>query len=283
MLSLATDYLASSGNPGPYLRRIAEAGFSHIHWCHQWDTDFLYADSEVEQIVRWMREYGLALTDLHGSQGREKGWVAADEYARLAGVELVLNRVRMVARLGGDVVVMHLPSGPEATEDPEGSALHWERVHRTLDALEPPCRSYGVRIALENLNMPHFATIRRVLDRYDAGFVGVCYDSGHGNLGGDGLAALDGMKDRLISVHLHDNNGAGDQHKLPFMGTIDWTRLAGILAASSYDKWISMEVSMTNSGFEDEGAFLQRAVEVGNRLTRMVWGTGGASAGGAGA
>ena len=45
MLSITTDYAKDVGDPSPYLRSIAEAGFSHLHWCHQWNTDFLYAAS----------------------------------------------------------------------------------------------------------------------------------------------------------------------------------------------------------------------------------------------
>ncbi len=41
MLSVTTDYITSSGDPSPWLQQAAEAGFSHIHWCHQWCTDFL--------------------------------------------------------------------------------------------------------------------------------------------------------------------------------------------------------------------------------------------------
>ena len=38
------------------LREIAEAGFTHIHWCFDWDGDYLYARSEMEQIRSWMDE-----------------------------------------------------------------------------------------------------------------------------------------------------------------------------------------------------------------------------------
>ena len=47
MLSMTSDYVTETGCPEPYLRRIAEAGFSRVHWCHQWNTDFLYADCEA--------------------------------------------------------------------------------------------------------------------------------------------------------------------------------------------------------------------------------------------
>jgi hypothetical protein len=49
MLSITTDYRASSGCPKDILEEISEYGFSHIHWCHQWNTDFLYSKYEIAQ------------------------------------------------------------------------------------------------------------------------------------------------------------------------------------------------------------------------------------------
>ncbi|OPY68015.1 MAG: hypothetical protein A4E63_02134 [Syntrophorhabdus sp. PtaU1.Bin050] len=73
-LSVTTDYTRDTGDPSPYLRRIADAGFSHIHWCHRWCTDFMYSKSEIDQIKRWLREYGLQVLDLHATAGRKKNW-----------------------------------------------------------------------------------------------------------------------------------------------------------------------------------------------------------------
>ena len=266
MLSITTDYAASTGCPQPYLERIAEAGFTHIHWCHQWDTDFLYGDAEVARIGAWMREYGLALTDLHASAGREKPWGSCREYERLAGVELVLNRITMTARLGGDVIVMHLPGG---LAEPEQAERTWGCFRRSLDALEPHARVHGVRIAIEN-GSRNFDLIEQALAMYGPDYLGLCYDSGHANIDGDGMDRLERIKDRLISIHLHDNDGASDQHKPVFSGTIDWARLARVLAASAYKKCLSMELSMRNAGIEDEQTFLHQGLAEGTRLTRMV-------------
>ena len=34
-IAIATDYKGSSGDPEDSLERIAKAGFTHLHWCHQ--------------------------------------------------------------------------------------------------------------------------------------------------------------------------------------------------------------------------------------------------------
>jgi len=114
-LSITTDYAKDTGNPESYLRCIADASFSHIHWCHQWSTDFLYSRREIEHIKKCLRGYGLELLDLHASHGQERSWTSSREYERLAGVELVQNRIEMTAQLGGDVIVIHIPHKPGNT------------------------------------------------------------------------------------------------------------------------------------------------------------------------
>ena len=256
MLSLTTDYAADRGCPEPYLRKIAAAGFTHVHWCHQWNTDFVYGDAEIEPIRQWLGDYGLQLLDLHASMGPEKNWISAREYERQAGVELVKNRIEMVRRLDADVAIMH--AGDESS---------LEQLRKSLDALEPFARERGVRIAIENGLL---ALIRKVLAEYAPDYIGLCYDSGHGNVSKDGLDQLESLKDRLISVHLHDNDSTGDQHNLLFTGTVDWPRLARLIAQSAYRKCVSMELSQPRSGIADENIFLARAREVGERFAVMI-------------
>lgn len=266
MLSITTDYRQDTGCSQPYLARIARAGFTHVHWCHHWHTDFIYSDHEIDQVARWLAAYHLQLNDLHGSTGVEKSWRSPREYERRAGVELVRNRIHMAARLGTDVVILHLYREPH---DAGENATFWSQIHRSLDEIEPYAQQRGVRIALENLD-DNYLTLERLLGEYPAGYVGICYDAGHANYVGGGLEFLERIKDRLIAIHLHDNKGSHDEHDLPFTGTVDWERLAQRIARSAYAKGVNLEVTMANSGIQDEPGFLARAFECGARLATMI-------------
>lgn len=267
MLSITTDYFKSTGCPEPYLRRIAEAGFTHVHWCHHWSGDYLYDQVEIDQIGRWLREYGLQLNDLHASEGDEKSWVSPREYERQAGVALVKNRIHMAAQLGGDVIIMHVHREPGKPED---NRVFWDQLRRSLDELEPYARSHGVRIAIENMSVDNFDTLEKIFALYGPDYIGLCYDSGHANIGGDRMHRLEPLKDRLIALHLHDNNGVGDHHQLLFSQTVDWPRLAGIIARSAYTKCVSMEVLIHNTGLEDQHEFLRQAFETGTAFAEMI-------------
>jgi len=265
MLSMTSDFAADRGCPEPSLRAIAEAGFTHVHWCHQWNTDFLYGEAELAQIEAWLKDLGLALTDLHGTSGMEKKWTSSREYERLAGVELVENRIAMAARLGTDVVIMHIEPGEgDATFDDE---TYWGQLFKSLDELRPFAADHGVRLAIE---LGQLDPVDRVLTNYEPEFVGLCYDSGHGNRRTDGPGWAMKNAGRLLSIHLHDNDGSGDQHRIPLTGTVDWPRVIDAIAASPYDKWISMECAMVNEAYEDRAEFLAKAREAGETLTTML-------------
>jgi sugar phosphate isomerase/epimerase len=154
-------------------------------------------------------------------------------------------------------VVVHVPK-----EYPDA-------VRRSLAELEPFARANGVRLAVENT--PGFDSVDAALGEFGPDFVGLCYDAGHGNLpDSEGLDGLERWKHRLLAVHLHDNDGSGDQHKLPHMGSVDWPRLMRLIATSSYARCLNLEVGMTNSGYDDEAVFLADAHKVASALADAV-------------
>ena len=257
-LAVNTDFLQSTGSPEPWLKMIAEAGFTHLHWCHQWCTDYLYSTHELRHYAARLKEFGLRLLDIHGSAGQEKCWFSLEEYQRKSGVELVENRIHMFVELEGTgSLMMHMPHQrfgmPEDQKRPVAQQI--TALKRSLDELMPVLEKYGVRIAVENTASDTFEEIAALMREYPPERLGITYDSGHGNIAeGRGLDLLEPLKDRLQALHLNDNDGSGDQHQPPFMGTVDWERMAKIIAESSYrDRPMSFEIGMRcTPGFEPE-------------------------------
>jgi sugar phosphate isomerase/epimerase len=226
----------------------------------------MYPDDEIEQIRQWFKEFGLRLLNLHASTGKDKYWVSQNEYQRMAGIELVKNRLQMTARLGGDVLIIHIPS----TEPPESRAMWLVQIRKSLDQLEPYARHHSVRIALENMEGDDWEMLETLISKYDPGFIGLCFDSGHANLSGHTFDHLEKLKDRLIAIHLHDNDGLTDQHQIPFSGTVDWEKLSSIIARSSYGGCVNLEVTIRESGYSNEEAFLRQAHLAGEQLSGLI-------------
>ena len=283
-IAINTDFLSGTGNPEFALSAAADAGFSHLHWCHQWCTDFIYGKAEISAIATMLKRFNLKLLDIHGSAGDEKCWFSTTEYCRQAGVELVLNRLRMLAELGGcGAVMMHVPfySPRQTLEDRIKVQLQFEALRRSLDELIPEMESLDVVIALENLWADDFVILNELLKIYPAERIGICYDSGHGNcIELPAYEMINNCRDRIRALHLHDNDGKSDLHQPPFMNILDWEKLAAILYDSSYTNPLSFELSMRNTPLyipdqkeqapEAVAAFLKDAYDRCERFSRMV-------------
>jgi sugar phosphate isomerase/epimerase len=269
MTCMTTDYVSSTEAPEPFLRRIAQAGFTHVHWCHQWNTAYLYGEEEVEGLRALMGELGLKVLDLHGLVLDGLYYGAADAEALDRGLAVVANRIGMAARLGSDTVILHPPQ-PRGRDCDAVCEAARPFLDRALEAARP----LGVRLAMENLTSADtWGPVGWLMERYEPVTMGLCYDSGHGNLSPGSLGWLEKYRGRLFSVHLHDNDGTADQHLLPFAGTVDWDRLTTILADSIYDRPMSLE---SNTRCErrqpapEEAAYLREAFAAAERLQAMV-------------
>ena len=272
-LSISSDYASDHGDPTTALKSIADAGFSHVHWVHHWNGDFIYSDHEIAQIRGLLRKFKLSLCGLHATDGVEKKWTSLKEYERLAGIELIENRIRMTRILGGDTITLHPPYVKE--NDPRLLKVVVDQSMRSLRALEKICMIFKVRIAFENMPFGYqtWGTIAKYLNEFGPDYVGLCYDAGHGNMVAGSMDCLEKMKNRLIAMHLHDNNGKKDQHKPIFSGKADWTRLASIIRSSAYSGPINMEVMVWNlpARFKKDKPFLKMTFETGLKFHKMVF------------
>lgn len=286
-LAIATDFAGESTRLEDIemlLKQIKEAGFTHVHWCHEWEGDYIYSHWEMEQMKEWFDKYGLKAKALHATKGSRrnvnridghyrKDYTSEWEYNRKAGVELIQNRVDLAACLGAREIVLHLYV-PHLTirKQPEVKARFYAQVKKSLDELYPYCIEKGVRICLENLfDMPGDDVLEQwdmLLGMYPKEFLGICLDTGHGYMSwGDRLPEIiRKYGDRLFAVHIHDNCGTVDFHLIPGQGQIRWQKLMGALKESAYELPLLMEL---NSYGDDTEKFLKEAKKAGQELMKL--------------
>lgn len=308
-VALATDYNGQHTTIAGMVACLEEmslAGFSHTHWCHDWDSSYIYAPSEIRQIANLHDKYGLRAKALHGSCGGgwrrvhgvyrdrptwddRKDYTSENEYSRVAGVELIKNRVDLAQALNAGEVVLHmqLPWEP-MTASKDFKARYYQQVLKSLDELQPYCLERGIKIAIENLpGEPNDLSRERfdlLFERYGHEYMGFCFDSGHALImaESDPLELLEAYQSRLVAVHLHDNKGATEEellsdpmtsacdlHMTPFSGALDWDRLTKLIANSPYSLPVCLE-SCFNEGSESREQWLQRNLKAGIRLNNMI-------------
>ncbi len=82
---------------------------------------------------------------------------------------------------------------------------------------------------------------------------GFCLDIGHLLLVGiDPCNAIEALGDRLVTLHVHDNNGIDDGHTLPFLGVCNWRRVVKGLRESGYKGNLNYETKEFNEIFPKE-------------------------------
>lgn len=151
----------------------------------------------------------------------------------------------------------------------------WEETSAFLETLAPMAKEMGITICIENLYgslgkhtvegpccdaRKAAARIDAVNGKYGAEVLGFCLDTGHANLVGldmeDFIVTLGG---RLKALHIHDNDGVGDLHQIPFTFTksrenkasTDWEGFIRGLREIHFDKVLSFETAPVLTAFPD--------------------------------
>ena len=108
-----------------------------------------------------------------------------------------------------------------------------ERAKRSMRVFEMMQREYGVPVAIENMpDVPIFLGISAaaLADIVDGTDLGICFDIGHANTSGQIDAMIDTFGDRIVNIHIHDNNGQRDEHLTIGDGNIDFPKVLSRLS-----------------------------------------------------
>lgn len=190
----------------------------------------------VAQVAHALAVTGVHVHTVHGLFDNNRNLGEVDDAHRAKAMGLHATSLEIAADLGADNLVLHLEKSCS-----EAAVV---AAKRSLDRLLPIAERLHVQIALETLppkyyggEAEHFCEL---LNTYVSPWVGVCLDTGHAVLAGTPKAWLDALPPRIITVHLHDNDGRGDQHLPPGLGVIDWPETLQALQDSGYaGPWVS--------------------------------------------
>ena len=158
-------------------------------------------------------------------------------------------------------MVIHVSSGD--CPPPVGST-GLERIKRLVCKAE----DNGINLAFENLRCS--GPVRFLFSHLQSERVKFCFDIGHWHWRTPDQDLLSEFGGKLSALHLHDNDGTGDQHLLPFEGTLDWDKAMLQINKTGYCGAIGLEVG--NSRFEVMPPldFLRLACERAIKLQMML-------------
>jgi sugar phosphate isomerase/epimerase len=119
--------------------------------------------------------------------------------------------------------------------------LDWQTNLRSVRSLIATAKRLGIDIAIENTPEPFSFLVKNMRDialfyselGTDAD-LGMAFDIGHANTTKEIFGFIDKFADKIVHVHVSDNEGKYDQHKGVGYGKIEWKVVAKALKAINY-------------------------------------------------
>ncbi len=238
------------------LNAVKSAGFKDIFlpWYNKESTFFM------NKVVKYIRKIELNIEFLHLEYGYINiiwkkgplGWFLIERYKR---------RISFCKKNNIPMVILHITTGKRV---PNYNQLGIKRLQKLVNYAEKK----DIKIAFENNRFQGY--LEYVFSNIDSKNIGLCFDSGHYHVHFKDKFNFDFFKNRIFAVHLHDNNGSGDQHLYPFDGTINWEDTLKKLKEAKYEGPITLETlyqkKYSNMNIEE---FYQKAYLVAEEINKM--------------
>ena len=222
------------------------------------DNKFKRQNGSIAKQMKVCAQYGLGVSSLH-MRYRAKflpyfwtrglaGWIL---------LKLLIKDVKVAHKYHIPNVVVHLNGTP--------SAIGLKRLNKVLKL----CEKYNVNLAIENVRYREcfeytFANIQHPNLKF-------CYDTGHNHAFEPEIDYLSKYGNKLVCLHLHDNDGSSDQHTLNKYGTINWDMIAKKLAEINFDGSLDYELLKPSGkeGYEEVAREVYRqACELENLIQK---------------
>lgn len=239
------------------IRALAEIGWPGL----ELSTEHLVMVAEAPEPERLADEVRALVGDLGIAMPQahlliHANVAAVDDEARERDLATLKRQIELCQRMGIEVGVIHPGGERPATLDAE----HAERERRieSFVRLAGHAAAHDFSLAIENMTDAARATrgalgqrtygatipeLHELIDAIGAPNVGICYDTGHGNiLGLDMAEAVRQCGERLIALHIQDSDGTRDQHLAPTRGNIDWEHGIAALREIEFEGLFNLEI-----------------------------------------
>lgn len=172
---------------------------------------------------------------------------AMSDRLREASLQETLDTIDAAVEIGAKVVTVHPGLASMAVPGLEERAA--ARARESVRAIARHVDGMGVSIGIENMPNPPFflgRTAEQLASIVDGTDLGITFDIGHANTTGQIDAMIDLFRDRIVNIHIHDNDGDRDAHMTIGDGSIDFRHV--IRRMSGYTgNWIIESKSLDSA------------------------------------
>ena len=241
------------------LSRLRAFGYEYIDY-----QDFigtvcnpLYTMEEPELLREMARQRqlieqaGLHVYQVHGPWQYPPTNTTAEQQADWA--DKVARSIRGAHALGCRYLVMHPIMPYFGTQEPEPGA-HLRQNIAFFSRLIPVAAQNDVEICIENMPFADQSTSAPVgtlelIKALQSPYCRMCLDTGHCAV--LGISPADAVREigreYLRVLHVHDNDGHGDCHWIPYTGVINWSDFSRALEEIGFSGVLSLETGIRAS------------------------------------
>ena len=249
-----TAYCASAARPEGY-RQMRAHGYSYTDFQGLAPMDSPFYGEGGEALLAREREAaeaaGIRVYQAHGI------WPTDDTSPTgLAEKRAFLERgIHLMPHLGCRRLVFHpdMPLGWDA-DDPD---LVYRSNKETILRLLPHAERENVILCIENMPMKRISFSRvepmlALVEEINHPLLAMCLDTGHAAVFSDDCGdAVRRIGRRLEALHIHDNDGTADQHRLPETGVVNWGGFLTALREIGFQGSFSFEPGMPDGTREE--------------------------------
>ena len=261
-----------------HLEELAEFGFTQVELFATVGHFDYHDQAAIDALAGWLRAARIELHSVHapivehrwhGKWGPALSTASSADQARAQAVAECLAALQIARTIPFGYLVVHLGI-PDDFNPPAGANARLA-AQRSIEEIAAAAAPLGVQVAVEvipNKLSAAEALVRLVEEDLEVPppGVGICLDTGHAFLIGDLPDAIEAVSGELVTTHVHDNRGKGDDHLVPFEGAIDWPTALMSFQKVGYDGVIMFELENTGAPRE----VLEKTIAVRQRFEAIV-------------
>lgn len=234
------------------VRHIAKAGFKYV------DLSFYSIDKEnspfmldnYEEYVNSLKcladELGVKYVQAHLPNCNPLDKEHFEEYCKCT-----IRSIEICGMLGIENAVIHTGWMDGVTKEE-----YFEMNFEALKPLFPAMERNNVNVLIENSAKSNMGDkyffftgqdMKEFIEYVNHPLLHACWDLGHANIEGHQYEDIIALGDDLRAIHVHDNNGKGDQHVALFRGTLNIDEVIAALIDIDYKGYFTFEADCTVS------------------------------------
>jgi len=227
-LTDAIPLLADQGVTAVEIRAVSNHYFDHRD------------GARLQTLMDALASSGVRVNSIHAPFGPEFDISSPEDSIHERGVDGLIESIELAQLLGAGVVIFHA-----SDRVPDNPGRRLDRSRGVVREIAHVAEESGIILALENLP-PGYLTdspeeVFTFLQETARESLGVCFDSGHANLSGRFPEYANALLPFSVAIHIHDNDGRGDDHDFPGTGTINWPEFGSIYRSSGCEASLTLE------------------------------------------